>query len=93
MCALSNHQVKIKVTLESVDNLGGNLDADDLSIHSLNLYGDFIHLGNEERSKFVNTTLTYLNKLKEQGDTVANSAQQRNNDFVSGYDNNIDKYK
>ena len=44
MCALSNHQVKIKVTLESVDNLRGNLDADDLSIHSFNLYGDFIHL-------------------------------------------------
>ena len=92
MCALSNHQVKIKVTLESVDNLRGNLDADDLSIHSFNLYGDFIHLANEERSKFVNTALTYLiETVQEQGDTVANSSQQRINDFTSGYNNPADK--
>lgn len=92
LCALSNHQIKIKATLESVDNLRGNLDANDLSIHSFNLYGDFIHLANEERGKFVNTALTYLiETVQEQGDTVANSAQQRINDFTSGYNDPADK--
>ena len=92
LCALSNHQVKIKVNLESVENLRGNLDANDLSIHSFNLYGDFIHLGNEERSKFINTSLTYLiETVQEQGDFVSNSAQQIVNDFASGYENAADK--
>ena len=39
-----------------------------------------------KNEKFVNTTLTYLiETVQEQGDTVANSAQQRINDFTSGY--------
>ena len=62
LCSLSRHQVKLLVTLETEDNLRGNLGLGDLSLHSFELFGEFIKLDAEERSKFMNT-LSYLKKL------------------------------
>ena len=91
LCALSKHEVKIQVSLETEDNLRGTLATGDLSIHSMKLFGEFIRLDTEERSKFINTTLSYLiETVQIQSDTLP-STVENNSTFSSGYDNSTDK--
>ena len=92
LCALSKHEVKIQVTLETEDNLRGTMATGDLSIHSMELFGEFIRLDAEERSKFINTTLSYLiETVQVQSSTLPNVAEQTSSTFNTGYDNITDK--
>lgn len=92
LCALSKHEVKIQVSLESENNLRGNVGSGNLSIHSMELYGDFIRLDTEERTKFINTNLTYLiETIQTQNFTIENSTEQTNSVFNTGYDSTSDK--
>lgn len=92
LCALSKHEVKIQVTLETEDNLRGTMATGDLSIHSMELFGEFVRLDAEERSKFINTTLSYLiETVQVQSSTLPNVAEQTTSTFNTGYDNTTDK--
>ena len=92
LCSLSRHQVKLLVALETEDNLRGNLGLGDLSIHSFELFGEFIKLDAEERSKFMNTTLSYLiETVQFQSNQLPNITAEQNSTFKTGYDNTNDK--
>jgi hypothetical protein len=91
LCALSKHEVKIQVSLETEDNLRGTLDTGDLSIESMELFGEFIRLDTEEKTKFINTTLSYLiENVQVQSSTLPETVEQ-NPTFNAGYDNITDK--
>lgn len=92
LCALSKHEVKIQVSLETEDNLRGNVDSGNLSIHSMELFGEFIKLDTEERVKFINTNLTYLiETVQTQSLVISSSTEQVSSTFNTGYDSTSDK--
>ena len=49
LCALSNEELKIKLTLEAKENLIGNVNS--LTLESFKIFGDFVLLENAERQK------------------------------------------
>ncbi len=58
----------------------------------MELFGDFIRLDTEERTKFINTNLTYLiETIQTQNFTIENSTEQTNSVFNTGYDSTSDK--
>ena len=92
ICALTKHEVKIQVSLETEDNLRGNVGSGNLSVHSMELYGEFIRLDTEEKTKFISTNLTYLiETVQTQSGVIGTSTEQVDSTFNTGYDSTSDK--
>tara|TARA_B100000242_G_scaffold289124_1_gene258425 strand:+ start:183 stop:1547 length:1365 start_codon:yes stop_codon:yes gene_type:complete len=79
LCALSREEIKIKLSLESSDNLKG--DVDTLTLESFKLYGDFVLLEGAERQKFQQSALTYLIETAQRLESTTSTTVAANNSF------------
>ena len=79
LCALSREEIKIKLSLESSDNLKG--DVDTLTLESFKLYGDFVLLEGAERQKFQQSALTYLIETPQRLESTTSTTVAANNSF------------
>lgn len=79
LCALSNEELKIKLTLEAKENLIGNVNT--LTLESFKIFGDFVLLENAERQKFQQSALTYLIETVHRLDFLTPNTEKNDNEL------------
>ena len=61
ICALYNHEIKLKFDLEEKHNLiGDSTNITNLTLKQLNLYGEYIHLDETEKRRFSQSNHEYI---------------------------------
>ena len=93
LCALYKHEVKLKFTFEEKHKLIGNSTNISNMTCSLRLFGEFLHLDDEEKRRFSQSNHEYIIEqvqLNNNGPSITTSSPQTSNQLVKiDYDLNF----